>query len=287
MQQLAGVGIWSHELRYGDPDGAASAAAELESLGYSALWVSDVGGALFDDLDRLLAATSTVTIATGILNVWAHAPEDLLAWWDTLSDAHRGRLLIGLGVSHAALIGDQWGRPLATMTAYLDALEAGGFPLDQVCLAALGPKMIALAGERTAGVHPYFVNADHTKSTRDALGADPLVAVELAVVLTENIPAGRELARPMVTGYGGLPNYANNWRRLGFTTEQIEAGDDAIVDDLIAIGDLDAIRGRIQEQFGAGADHVCIQVIAEPGTDFPLEQWRRLAPAPVTGGEGN
>jgi probable F420-dependent oxidoreductase len=276
--KLGGVGVWAQELRYGDPDLVRSAAAELESLGYSALWIPDVGGDVFEALDRLLAATSKVTLATGILNVWQHTPEELLAWWGELPDAHRDRLLIGLGVSHAALIGENWRRPVAVMSAYLDALEAGGFPLDQTCLAALGPKMIALAAERTAGVHPYLVPVEHTRTTRGALQAEHLLAVELGVVLSEDDAAGRELARPFVTGYGSLPNYANNWRRLGFSDDQITAGDDALVDALIAVGDTAAIRARVDEQLAGGADHVCIQVITAPGGDFPVEQWRALAP---------
>jgi probable F420-dependent oxidoreductase len=276
--KLGGVGVWSHELRYGDPDRAQSAAVELEALGYTALWLSDVGGPLFESLDRLLAATSHVTLATGILNVWQHTAEELLEWWDGLPERHRERLLIGLGVSHAALIGDNWGRPLATMSSYLDSLEAGGFPLDQVCLAALGPRMIALAGQRTAGVHPYLVPVAHTETTRSALGQKSLIAVELSVVLGDDRAAGRDIAREMVTGYGSLPNYANNWRRLGFSDDQIAAADDALVDALIAIGDGGEIQKRLDEQFAAGADHVCIQVLTEPGGDWPMEQWRQLAP---------
>jgi probable F420-dependent oxidoreductase len=277
-EKLGGVGVWSSELRSGDAAEIVDAAAELEALGYSALWVPDVGGPLFEDLNRLLKATGVITIATGILNVWRHEPGDVAVWWHSLPEDHRRRLLLGIGVSHSALIGEQWGRPLATMSAYLDGLESAGVPLEQVCLAALGPKMLELAKNRTKGAHPYFVTPEHTSIARAVLG-DGLLAVEQGVILEADPGIAREMGRPFAQGYGGLPNYANNWKRLGFTDDDISSGSDRLVDALIAWGVEEDIRRRIEAHQAAGADHVCIQVITAPGSPLPLDVWRRLAPS--------
>lgn len=276
-EKLSGRGIWSSELRFGDAAQIVKASAELEALGYSALWVPDVGGPLFEDLDRLLRATSTITIATGILNVWQHETSEVGRWWHALPDDHRRRLLLGVGVSHGLVVGEKWGQPLATMTAYLDGLEAAEVPLDQVCVAALGPKMLELAKKRTAGAHPYLVTPEHTAAARAAVG-DSLLAVEQGVILESNPAVDREVARAVVKGYGGLPNYANNWKRLGFTEDDIASGSDRLVDALIASGDEEAIERRVQAQQDAGADHVCIQVVTAPGSPMPLDAWRQLAP---------
>ena len=275
---LRGVGVWSAELRYGDPTQIPPAAAELESLGYTALWVPDMGqGSTFKALDVLLQATSRITVATGILNIWEYTPQDVARWWSALPDASRDRLLLGVGVSHSRVVGEKWVKPLATMASYLDGLESEGIPLSQVCVAALGPKMLQLAGSRTAGAHPYFVSTAHTARAREALGSG-LLAVEQAVVLDSDIPAARELARPFVKGYGSLPNYANNWKRLGFTDDEITTGADRLVDAMVACGDETAIADRVGAQFRAGADHVCIQVFVPQGGGLPREAWRRLAP---------
>lgn len=275
---LKGVGVWSAELRYGDAAQIPVAAAELETLGYTALWIPDMGnGSTFDALDVLLQATSTITVATGILNIWDYTPQQVAQWFQALPDSSRERLLLGVGVSHGRVIGEKWVKPLATMTAYLDGLEQEGVPLSQVCVAALGPKMLALAGSRTAGAHPYFVSTEHTAEARAALG-DGLLAVEQAVVLDADVAAARELARPFVKGYGTLPNYANNWKRLGFSEDDIASGSDRLVEAMVGCGDETAVQGRVQAQFAAGADHVCIQVFVPQGGPLPLEAWRRLAP---------
>ena len=274
---LKGLGVWSAELRYGDAAQITPAAAELESLGYTALWVPDMGGSTFDALDLLLQATTTITVASGILNIWDYTPRDVAQWWHTLSATSQERLLLGVGVSHGRVVGEKWVKPLATMVTYLDGLEREGVPLSQVCVAALGPKMLELAGSRTAGAHPYFVSPEHTAGARKALG-DGLLAVEQGVVLDLDVAGARELARPFVKGYGSLPNYANNWKRLGFTDDDITAGSDELVDAMVACGDEAVIAERIAAQFTAGADHVCVQVITPQGSPLPLDAWRRLAP---------
>ncbi len=274
---LTGLGIWSMDLRYGNVDHIADAAAELESLGYTALWAPDVGGRLLDSIDLLLDATSTVTIATGILNVWLHTPDEVMAWWQDLSQQHRSRVLLGLGISHGPVIGERYARPLATMTDYLDALESAGMPLAQVCLAALGPKMLDLAASRTAGALPYLVPPEHTATARRALD-DKLLCVEQGVVLDTDRERALAVAAPVVAGYGNMPNYARNWQRLGYTADDIAGPSERLIDALIAVGDVEDIAGRIAAQRAAGADHVCIQVLTAPGSPFPLEAWRRLAP---------
>lgn len=275
---LAGIGVWSAELTFHDPGETADAAAELEGLGYSAIWIPDGFDRAFAALDRLLDATSTITVASGILSVWHHDTADVFDWWSGQSDDRRARLLIGLGVSHAPLVGEQWDRPLMVMTEHLDALDALGLPADQRCLAALGPRMLELARDRSAGAHPYLVTPEHTEQARQVLG-DRLLAVEQGVVLETDPTRARAVARRAIDGYCGLPNYVRNWKRLGFTDGDVASRSDNLVDALVAWGDVDAIYERIEAQRAAGADHVCIQVLNEPGAPMNRAAWRELAAA--------
>ncbi|UDY34567.1 LLM class F420-dependent oxidoreductase [Dermatobacter hominis] len=286
MANLTGTGIWSSALRYGDVDVAKEAAAELESLGYSAIWLPDVGGDVWTPLDAVLGATTSTTVATGILNIWMHEPAVAAAEFQRLVAAHGPRFLMGLGVSHGSFINatgaGNYSKPLTHMREYLDGLDATPEPVpttDRV-LAALGPKMLDLARTRAAGTHPYLVVPEHTAQARERLGAGPLVAPEQGVVLTTDPARAREVARQHLSIYLTLPNYANNWFRLGFTEEDtLDGGSDRLVDALIVWGDEDAILARVQAHRDAGADHVCLQVLGE---DLPLDDWRRLAPV-VTG----
>ena len=281
--EITGTGVWSGELRYGDKAEGAEAFAELESLGYSAVWLPDVGGDLFDRLGDALTATQTMTVASGILNVWMHTPAAAAAWRGSLPDEQRDRLMLGLGISHAPLIDNQpgmsWEKPLATMRTYLDGLDEFGVPSEARCIAALGPKMLELARERTAGSHPYLVTPEHTAIAREALGPDGLLAVEQGVVLETDPDAARAIARHALSVYFGLPNYVNNWKRLGFTDEDVEQQSDRLVDALIVWGDAETIAARVAAHRSAGADHVCIQVITEAGAPMPRDAWRALAPA--------
>jgi probable F420-dependent oxidoreductase len=279
MSTISGVGIWSGELRYhGDAGVVAEAAAELEALGYSAVWLPDVGGDLFGSLDHLLGATSTMTVASGVLNVWRHDPTATAAWWAALDEDRRSRTMLGLGVSHASFIGDAWARPLATMRGYLDGLDAGGVPAEHRCLAALGPKMLELARDRTAGAHPYLVTPEHTAVAREALGAG-LLAVEQGVVLDTDSDRARATARQALDVYFGLPNYVNNWLRLGYTREDVDSRSDRLVDALVAWGAPDTIAERVHAHRAAGADHVCIQVLRPFDGSMDRGPWRELAPA--------
>lgn len=283
---LSGTGVWSAALRYGDAAAAGAAASELESLGYTAAWVPDVGGDLFRAIENLLAATSSITVATGILNLWMHDAAETAARHADFVERFGDRVLFGIGVSHAPLIdmaeAGRYQRPLARTREYLDELDAASVPLAPAnrVLAALGPKMLELARTRTAGSHPYLVAPEHTAAVRAALGPDPLVAPEQAVVLGTDRTRARELGRAHLAGYLGLPNYSNNWKRIGFTDDDlVDGGSDRLLDALVVWGDESAIAARVQEHRDAGADHVCIQVLTDDLMVPPLEQWRTLAPA--------
>jgi probable F420-dependent oxidoreductase len=286
-RRLGGTGIWSPQLRWGDSGEAAARAAELEGLGYAALWIGDVGGDLFTPLENLLGATTTATIATGILNIWMHTPDETADMHAGLVASHGPRFLCGIGISHRPLIdhvveAGTYRKPIETMSAYLDGLDAAPTPLaveDRV-IAALGPKMLELARARSAGTHPYLVTPELTAAARAGVGPEGLVACEQGVVLETDPSRARAIAREHLSRYLGLPNYSNNWKRQGFTDDDLAAGgSDRLVDALVAWGDESAIAARIQEQRAAGADHVCIQVLTDDPGAFPVEQWRALAPA--------
>jgi probable F420-dependent oxidoreductase len=277
---LGTVGVWSRALRY-NPDraSAADAVAELEALGYGAAWLPDTGGDVLGDVRGVLDATSSIAVATGILNIWMHVAEDVARGTAALHRDHPGRFVLGLGASHGSVVGERYGRPLSTMRDYLDALDAADPPLgtERRLLAALGPKMLELARDRAAGAHPYLVAPEHTRRARQILGPDRTLAVELSVD-----PGGTlEQARAFVADYLRLPNYVANLERLGYGEEDLR-GSDRLARDLVAFGDEEAIAAHVRGHLDAGADHVCIQVIGM-GDDFALEQWRRLAPALVNG----
>jgi len=288
--RLSGTGIWSGGLRYGDLATAATMATELESLGYSALWLPDVGGDLFGALANVLGATSTTTVATGILNVWMHTPEETAAQHVALTAAHGDRFLCGIGISHRPFVDmvnapGTYQNPVATMAEFLDGLDVAEVPLasNDRLLAALGPKMLELARTRTAGTHPYLVTPELTAKARAGVDPDGLVASEQGVVLDTNPTSARATARLHLKTYLGLPNYSNNWKRQGFTDEDLaDGGSDRLVDALVVWGDEATIAARVQEHRDAGADHVCIQALTDNPAAFPIEQWRALAPALIS-----
>ena len=287
--RLGPVGIWSAQLRFGDPVQALEAAAELDELGFGALWVPDIGGPVLETVRSLLGATSRAVIATGILNVWMHAAAEVAEGHAEIEREHPGRFLLGLGISHAPVVdADEPGRyrrPLTTMREYLDALDAApaGPPRPRV-LAALGPKMVALAGERTDGIHPYLVPVEHTALVREALGPNRIVAPALSVVLEADRHRALDIARADIGAmYLGLPNYTNNWLRLGFTEDDLAGGgSDRLLEALYALGSAEQIAERVRAHLDAGADHVCVRAItahADDATRLPVEDWRELAPA--------
>lgn len=282
-QRLGRIGIWSLELRFRDPAQADEAAAELDELGFGALWIpGGVDDQVLKDVDRLLSATKRMSIATGIINVWKLQAQDLAQWWKGQSTERQARVLLGLGVSHGPLIGDAWKKPIAVMRDYLDQLSTQGVPGDSLCLAALGPRMLELSRDRTAGAHPYLVTPEHTAAAREVLGPGKLLAPEQGVILESDPARARELGRQALTHYARLPNYRNNWRRLGFSEEDVANVSDGLVDALFAWGGMDRIAERVNAHLAAGADHVCLQVISGTmGGDFDAlrPQWRELAAA--------
>lgn len=280
MPSLGRIGVWSMELRFGDAGQAAHAAAELDEMGYGTLWIpGGIGGDVTGDIERLLDATRHATIATGILNIWKHDPEEIAAWWNGLADGRKERVFLGLGVSHSHIVGEAYARPLTVMSSYLDRLDDAGLPEEARCLAALGPKMQALARDRSAGSHPYLVSPEHTRSAREALGPGRILAPEQGVVLDEDPASAREKARGALSQYVQYPNYRNSWQRLGFSVAEIDALDDRLVDSLFAWGDVATIKARLDDHWAAGADHVCIKAVTGKGLDIEasMEVWRAVA----------
>lgn len=283
--QLNGVGVWSSQLRYGDAAESAEAAAELESLGYTALWIPDVGGPVFDSVGNLLQATSRAVVATGILNLWMHEPADVATDYHRMVGEHGDRLLLGIGVSHAPLIDagepGRYKKPLAATKAYLEAIDATEqpVPVDRRVLAALGPKMLQLSATRANGSHPYLVTPEFTAQARETLGSGPLLLPEQTAILTTDRDQARTIGTEWLRNYLGLPNYANNLLRSGFTQEDLDTVSDRVFDAIIAWGDEEAILRRVREHHAAGADHVCVQVLDADPKAYPREQWRRLAAA--------
>lgn len=285
---LGRVGIWSRELRYNpDREARVAAAAELEELGYTALFIPDAGGDVLTEAERLLDATRHITIATGVLNIWLQDPNEVASRGASLLSRFGSRFLLGLGASHGPLVESAhrgpYRQPYTKMVGFLDALDAASttVPAGDRMLAALGPRMLSLARARSTGAHPYLVPPEHTAMARVALGPSALLAPEQAVVLDADRRSGLEQARSFVASYLLLPNYVRNLRRLGFGDSDFTGnGSDRLVDALVAHGDEAAIARRVQAHHDAGADHVCIQVVgANDGREvLPLAAWRRLAP---------
>lgn len=283
--KFEGVGVWSAEMRYGDAALVADAAAELDELGYRAIWIPDVGGDVLASVEHLLGASPSIGVATGILNTWLQDPVAVASRRASWGDTWQGRFLLGLGVSHAPLIDrghpGRYTKPYSKMVEFLDALDAAlaPVPMDARVLGALGPRMLTLARERAAGAHPYFVPVEHVAHARDILGSTAMIAVELAVVLDSDPSSARETARRHTATYTVLPNYTNNLRNFGFgDVDFADGGSDRLIDAVVAWGNDETIARRVAAMRDAGADHVCIQVI-RPDGGFPIADWRHLAPA--------
>jgi probable F420-dependent oxidoreductase len=281
--ELGRVGIWwSGSWRVAE-DASVEAAAEMEELGYTALWSS--GGfdpGLSPHFERLLGATSRVVVASGIVSIWVVPPAEVSEAFSGLDRRFPGRFLLGLGASHSAIVGD-YSRPYSHVVGYLDGLdEAGTVAKQRRVLAALRPRMLALARDRSAGAHPYFVPVEHTARARATLGPGPLLAPEVTVVLERDADTARALARTFTTGYLGLPNYTNNLRTFGYDDDDLRGGgSDRLVDAIVGWGDEEAVARRVQAHLEAGADHVCVQVVSAGRESFALDEYRRLAPALV------
>ena len=289
--KLGLVGIWTHHFDLLPVPRGRHLAAELEALGYGAIWLPEaMGRDPMVHATLLLEATERIVLATGIASIWNRTPLAMSAAHRTLTSAFADRFLLGLGVSHGPMVegvlGEQYERPLTKMRSYLDAMDAAPYAAaapeaqPQRVLAALGPKMLALAAERASGAHPYFVPVEHTATAREALGREPLLCVEQAVVLETDADAARAIARKHMAIYLTLPNYTNNLRRLGYGDDDLGGdGSDRLVDAIVAWGDLDAAVARVRAHHDAGANHVCLQVLGANMRDLPLDEWRALAPA--------
>lgn len=272
-------GIWNIGLRSEDParrGELAEAAAELEELGFGAVWLG--GSSAAPHAVPLLEGTDRLTVGTSIQSIWQYDAEISAAAFAEVEAAHPGRFVLGLGVSHAKLA-EQYRRPYAALVDYLDALDAAGVPAGRRVLAALGPKILELSGERAAGAVPYLTTAEHTAQAREILGEGPLLAPELKVVLEPDPDRARTLARGTLSMYLALPNYTNSFLRLGFTEDDLaDGGSDRLVDAVFAWGDENHVRDRIDTFHQAGADHVALQVVTGgPREQLPREEWRRLA----------
>ncbi|MEN9643978.1 MAG: hypothetical protein RL238_647 [Actinomycetota bacterium] len=289
--QLGRLGLWTFQLDLQPMSAAREAVAELEQLGYGAIWVPEaVGREPFANASMLLSGGSTIAVGTGIASIHARTAMTMQAGWKTVSEAYPGRFLLGLGVSHQPAVegfhGTSYDKPYSTMVKYLDAMDRGLYfasapsEAPQRVLAALGPKMLKLSAERGLGAHPYFVPVEHTAEARAVLGAGPLLAPEQAVVFETDPTTARQVARTHMATYLGLPNYTNNLKRLGWTDDDIAGGgSDALVDAIVAWGSLDTIVDRVRAHHQAGADHVCVQVLPHDQRGLPMKEWRELATA--------
>jgi probable F420-dependent oxidoreductase len=282
------VGIWTFfELH--PAARVREGAAIIEDLGYGAIWIPEaLGREAFAQSALLLSATKRIPVATGIANIWGRDAIAMAAGQKTLAEAWPNRFLLGIGVSHAPIVGMRghaYDKPLSAMREYLDAMDSALYnapppPDAPRVIGALAPKMLKLAAERTDGAHPYFVPPEHTRRARAALGPKKLLAPEQAVVLERDPGIAREIARAHMQMYLQLPNYVNNLRRLGFSDDDIrDGGSDKLVDAIVAWGDVGAVADRVRAHHDAGADHVCIQVLPRDATAMPIAEWRALAAA--------
>ena len=271
---LGKIGVWTGYRPFG-AERAAEAAKLIEQLGFGAWWVG--ASPRVPDVRPVLESTSTLVAATGILNVWANDPAETAAADSVLRADFPGRFMLGIGIGHREATND-YRRPLATMRAFLDGLDAAETPppVGERCLAALGPKMLELARERTAGTHSYFVPVEHTKATRERLGPGKLVAPELACVVDADPVRAKAIARDYAKLYLGLRNYVQNLLQFGFTEDDIaNGGSDRLIDAIIPQGSAEEIAEVVHAHHDAGADHICLQPLGEDG--IPHDSWTALA----------
>ena len=288
--QLGRVGLWAADFDLVPMAAAQEGIARVEEMGFGTVWVPEaVLREAFASCALLLSATKKMTIATGIANLHARTAQSMQAGWKTLSEAFPDRFLLGIGVSHAPMVQGvhkgNYDKPYSTMVEYLEAMDNGVFFSPQPStpprrvLAALGPKMLKLAAEKTDGAHPYFTPVEHTAFARETLGKEPLLAPEIAVVLNETPENAKGIANKFMSTYTKLPNYTNNLKRFGFTEDDITSHSDRLMDAIVARGSIDVVVSRIKEHLDAGADHVCVQVLTgKPGV-LPMKQWEELAQA--------
>jgi probable F420-dependent oxidoreductase len=289
---LGRVGVWTFALERRGVAGELEALGELRDVGFPVAWIPEGRGSkeILSHSALLLAGTEGIAVATGIASIWARDPVAMSTGARTLAEAFPGRFVLGIGVSHRTSVdrrgAARYDRPYHRMVEYLEAMERASYParpepdLPPVVLAALGPRMLRLAAERTAGAHPYFVPVEHTEGAREILGPRPFLGPEQAVVLDTDAGRARAVAREYMSHYLKLENYSRNLSRLGWTEDDLSGGgSDRLVDALVCWGGADAIRTRVRAHLDAGADHVSVQVLAPDPSEMPLAQIRELAPA--------
>jgi probable F420-dependent oxidoreductase len=259
---LGQIGIWRRR------QAGVDALEEIEALGYGTFWIGS--SPAVEDARPFLEHTSTLTIATGILNVWRHEPAGVAAAQADLRREFPGRFLLGVGIGHPEAT-REYRKPLATMRAFFDGLDATPQPVprEERILAALGPKMLALAAERSLGAHPYFTPPEHTRIARETVGPDAVVATEVAVVVEPDAERAREQARTYAATYLGTSNYVRNLERLGFTERDLaDGGSDRLIDSVVPHGTAGAVAEAVRAHLDAGADHVCLQPLGQRVEDY-------------------
>jgi probable F420-dependent oxidoreductase len=237
------------------------ATVEIEKLGYGAVWLGGSPAADLSFVEPILERTETLQVATGIVNVWSAPAKEVAESYHRIENAYPGRFLLGVGVGHPEHT-QEYRKPYDALVDYLDELDEAKVPTSRRVIAALGPKVLKLSAERSAGAHPYLTTPGHTAQARDLIGNSVYLAPEHKVVLSTDAEAARELGRGTVSFYTGLSNYVNNWKRLGFTDDDVtKPGSDKLIDSVVAHGPAEKIAKQLNEHLDAGADHVAIQVL--------------------------
>jgi probable F420-dependent oxidoreductase len=287
--KIGRVGIWSMTLEAQPLSAARDAVAELDELGFPALWIPEaLGKEAMSHAALLLAATRRMVVATGVANLWARDAVAMVNAQRTLTEGFPERFLLGVGVSHARTVTQRGHTPVSPVQAtrdYLQAMDSARYfgaapatPLRRI-LAALGPRMLDLAAEMTDGAHTYTVPVEHTAQARRRLGPGPLLVPEQKVVLVSDAREARRIGRATIGRLLRLPNYAGNLRRCGFADDDLAGdGSDRLIDALVAWGGVEDIRRRVTEHLDAGADHVALQVLTADAGALPLREWRELTP---------
>ena len=266
---LGRYGVWT----FGTPK--TEQAIEIEKLGYGAIWIGGSPAADLEIVDPILEQTETLQVATGIVNVWRAPADEVAEAYHRIENAYPGRFLLGIGIGHPET-NEDYRNPYDVLVEYLDALDAAKVPTSRRVVAALGPKVLKLAAQRSAGAHPYLTTPEHTGSARELVGPTVFLAPEHKVVSTTDAAEAREIGRQTADFYLGLSNYVNNWKRLGFTDKDVaKPGSDRLIDGVVAYGTPDDIAKRLNQHLEAGADHVAIQVLG--GDDKLLPTLTELA----------
>jgi probable F420-dependent oxidoreductase len=271
--RLGRFGVWRPGAQV-----TAQLAADLEQAGFGALWIGGSPGGDLDQIEELLAATQAMPVGTSIVNIWKDDPHVVARSFARLEASYPGRFVLGVGTGHPEAT-QRYQHPYDAISGYVTELRAGGVPQDALVLAALGPRLLRLAGERTAGAIPYLVPPEHTRRARDILGPEPLLAPEQKVVLDSDPVTARRLGRERLKPYLGMVNYTSNLRRLGWSDDDLSGdGSDALTDTLAVHGTAAEVAVRLREHLDAGADHVAIQLLTATGAD-PLPGYHDLAAA--------